>query len=196
MAFCECGCGQETALAIETDISKGWVKGVPLRFIRFHVRRAYRKYGPHTDSSEYKAWWSTLSRCEDPTNPQYRNYGGRGISVVGKMREFLGFMEVMGTKPSADLSIDRINNDGNYEEGNVRWATRRQQGINRRKQKLSFADAQEIRRLSNFKGVKELAEIFNVSRRHIHHIKEGRYLNGDPTASYGPKVIQPISSHR
>lgn len=72
-------------------------------------------------------------RCYNPENPKYPNYGGRGINVCDRwLNSFENFLEDMGEKPSEEYSIDRINNDGNYEPGNFRWATPVEQANNQR----------------------------------------------------------------
>lgn len=74
-----------------------------------------------------------IARCNDTESSLYTNYGGRGIAVCDRWRDsFENFLADMGQRPSRDLSIDRINNDGNYEPGNCRWATRTQQSRNQR----------------------------------------------------------------
>jgi hypothetical protein len=77
-----------------------------------------------------------LERCRNPNHPQWKNYGGRGITVCDRWkRDYLAFEADMGVRPQPFLSIDRINNDGNYEPGNCRWATQSQQNSNQRRRR-------------------------------------------------------------
>ena len=82
---------------------------------------------------EYFAWEDMIKRCENPKTHNFYLYGGRGIRVCEEWRNsFVAFLAYIGFKSNSKLTLDRINNDGNYEPGNVRWATRSQQNINRR----------------------------------------------------------------
>lgn len=89
------------------------------------------KHG-YKGTPEYRAWCSMLSRCRNPNVPAYRNYGGRGISVCLRWMQFVNFLSDVGRKPGGGYDLDRINSNGNYEPGNVRWATRKQGSQNKR----------------------------------------------------------------
>jgi hypothetical protein len=73
-----------------------------------------------------------LTRCRNPRNARYKDYGGRGITVCEAWRSFEAFLADMGRRPSPAHSLDRRENDGNYEPGNCRWATPEEQANNRR----------------------------------------------------------------
>lgn len=91
-----------------------------------------------TTSKTYNAWAKAIQRCENPENPRYMHYGGRGISVCERWRRFDAFLADMGEAPSG-LTLDRINNDGNYEPSNCRWASFGDQNRNNSRSKLITA---------------------------------------------------------
>lgn len=86
-------------------------------------------------SPEYRAWHAMRQRCYHPSQPHYSRYGGRGIVVCERWQVFANFLADMGLRPSPRHSLDRINNSGNYEPGNCRWATLVEQCRNRRRRR-------------------------------------------------------------
>lgn len=115
-----CGC-----LHIETARNNGRKsKGV----------RRHGFAGRGKKTAEYHAWRNAKERCHNPKNDSYFRYGARGISVCDRWRNsFESFFADMGHRPSSRHSLDRKNNNGNYEPGNCRWATRQEQARNTRR---------------------------------------------------------------
>jgi len=86
----------------------------------------------------YMTWRGIKARCNNPNHKSYANYGGRGIRVCDRWSaSFEAFCADMGAKPTPAHSIDRINNDGDYEPSNCRWATPSEQETNKRRQDLA-----------------------------------------------------------
>jgi hypothetical protein len=85
----------------------------------------------------YHSWIAMIRRCHASSEPGYKNYGARGIKVCDRWRNsFVAFLADMGGRPSPKHTLDRINNDGNYEPGNCRWATVSEQMQNTRRTRL------------------------------------------------------------
>lgn len=96
-------------------------------------RIAHNRTHGLSDTPPYQRWLAMRNRCNNPNNPAYKNYGGRGIKVCDRWQNsFSAYYEDVGDTPSDGMSLDRIDNNGHYEPTNVRWADAKTQGINRR----------------------------------------------------------------
>jgi hypothetical protein len=135
-----------------------------------------------------------LQRCSKPSRADWPRYGGRGITVCDRWRRFDNFLRDMGPCP-ADLVLERIDNNGNYEPGNCCWSTWQQQYANRRPNggeahpnaKLDIDEVLEIRELATECGLthRHLAAIYRVSHANIGYIARGQAWRGLPAAIEG-----------
>lgn len=112
-------------------------------------------------------------RCFDRTNESYKYYGGRGITVCERWNDYVNFLVDMGERPPK-LTLDRINNNGNYEPGNCRWASRVEQARNTRATVLTKEQAEQIReRVKYGERQVDVAKDFFVSRYVVWGIMHG-----------------------
>lgn len=163
---CHCDCGadiivQTGNLASGNTTSCGCIN-----------RELFTKHGQY-NSPTYGSWSHMLSRCRDPSNTRYADYGGRGITVCAEWADFVTFLTDMGPRPDG-CSIDRINNSLGYSKDNCRWATIFEQARNTRRTVLDIDTASLIKTMllhgcSTF----EIAQLLGVSKHSTHNIKYG-----------------------
>jgi hypothetical protein len=131
--LCKCFCGQEKTVQ-GRSLRAGLIRSCSClqkenRLKHGHARRGSPSF------PRYRSFHAMKNRCLNPNNKNYPSYGGRGIEVCDRWLGpdgFTNFLADVGERPTPKHSIDRINNDGNYEATNCRWATQKEQNNNRR----------------------------------------------------------------
>ncbi len=146
--LCRCDCGK-SAIVFSGSLSRGFTQSCGcLR--REAAREIIETNRPPqgsrlthgmAESPEYSSWCAMKKRCLNPNSIRFERWGGRGIRICPQwVNSFETFYADMGPRPTVTHSIDRIDNDGNYEPGNCRWATRKEQRKNRRNPKLLLGE--------------------------------------------------------
>jgi hypothetical protein len=188
---CGCVCGNETVVRA-SNLRSGGTQSCGCR----QRERAHAAQFRHGESgarssgrrakptSEYSTWKGMLRRCEDVNNPDYKNYGGRGITVCERWHDYRNFLTDMGRCPP-DLALERINNDLGYGPSNCKWATYKEQNNNKRvrtwgtwAKKLSDYEVRRIRLDPRFHRV--IAQDYGVTRRVICAVKRRRTYSHIP----------------
>jgi len=104
--------------------------------VKSEVNGQYEKTHGLCGTREHNSWKQLRQRCNNPKDPSYHRYGGRGIKVCERWGSFENFLQDMGQCPEGKKSIDRVDNNGDYEPLNCRWATNKEQSQNRRTNSL------------------------------------------------------------
>lgn len=156
-----------TPFATEFRESSSVVRGVAFQRVMKHGESRSQKGG----TKEYRAWKSVKYRCYQKNNPKYKYYGQRGIVMCDAwLNDYPQFLQDVGRAPSPQHSLDRIDNDGNYEPGNVRWATMIEQRRNNRAgKKMITCRGKTMRQV-------DWSKVSGVDERYIH----ARLRNGWP----------------
>lgn len=128
----KCSCALATVkIVARADLRSGHTQSCGC--IRVETTKARATTHGKTETAEYRIWSHMIGRCYNETDHKYKDYGGRGIRVCERWREsFTAFLVDMGPRPSPDHSINRLDNDGQYEPDNCAWATPLEQGQNKR----------------------------------------------------------------
>lgn len=124
---CLCDCGKRFE-STRTEIKRA--SSCTCAFGKHFIRHGL------SGTPEYVIWKGIRARCFNPKHRGYQNYGGRGILMSANWNDFSQFLKDVGLRPSPKHTLDCINNDGNYEPGNCKWATKREQAGNTRRSKL------------------------------------------------------------
>jgi hypothetical protein len=134
VAVCECKCGAVSVNKLG-HLRSGASRGCA--GCRGEKTAVHRRTHGQSKTREYKIWNGIKKRCFNPNCAAYKNYGGRGIVMSDKWRSsFQSFLDDVGLSPTDMHELDRTNNNGNYEPGNVRWVLPRENALNTRRNRL------------------------------------------------------------
>ncbi len=160
-ATCRCECGTVKTIWL-SHVTRGRIRscGCLLRETsKLNAEATHRQRGfvcqqGQSSTRAYSSWKGMLRRCNDPQNPHFHNYGGRGIGVCERWLKFENFLIDMGERP-VGLTLERVNNVKGYSPENCKWATRREQQNNRRTNRVLVLNgrAQTITQWANELGV-------------------------------------------
>lgn len=162
--LCKCQCGKESTVS-EPALYHGYTKSCGC------IRKKHGMSG----TKIYRIWSSMRGRCSNPKHSSYSNYGGRGVQVCKRWEDFESFLFDMGENPKGK-SLDRIDNDGNYEPENCRWATAKEQANNRNRKLAILLEC-------FWDSGRGLTEVYRGAYKSIRDVK--RFLKGATVYLHG-----------
>jgi len=168
--LCQCSCGNE--VTVQTgNLTGGKTKSCGC-FGREMAARANTRHGLYKHPL-YPVWWAMKERCYNPDSQSYFLYGQRGITICDEwLEDFSNFYAwAMDNGYGAGLCIERINNDGNYEPDNCRWATRKEQARNTRRTRIKPEDLEKIKK--DPRSNHAVAQDYGVNASTISRIRTG-----------------------
>ena len=161
--LCLCDCGKQKTM-LGASLRNGTAQSCGC------MKRKKKKHGK-SDTSIYNRWLAMIARCSNPKNSAYESYGRRGVLVCESWLTFKNFYADMGDPPSRKHSIDRIDNNGNYEPGNCRWATMKEQANNTRRNVFIYTSKGRL-------SLREAAAIAGITYEAL-QIRKAEGLTGD-----------------
>lgn len=166
---CICDCGQKKKVRAG-NLRSGSTRSCGCLLVEKRKIGKHHCAGKYT-TPEYRAWSAMKSRCSNQKFDTYNRYVKRGIKVCERWNDFQNFYADMGARPSPQHSLDRINNDGDYEPGNCRWASSVEQQRNKSSNRIIFYNGLSL-------SISEWAEKFNIRCDTLTwRIKKGWSLN-------------------
>jgi hypothetical protein len=143
--LCRCDCGTVKAVD-QGNLKSGLSKSCGCLKREVNAKRMATQNLSHNRSGtpEFAVWVGIRSRCNPANAESQPDYAGRGITVCERWSRFENFIEDMGDRPTVGHSIDRIDVNGNYEPGNCRWATAKEQANNRRDNRIVLVDGERL----------------------------------------------------
>lgn len=169
---CLCDCGKHTDVPT-LKLRRGTIKSCGC-WRQEMIGKISTTHGKSNKSRTYRTWKEMRQRCMNPNSDKWRWYGGRGISIAPEWDDYEKFLADMGDRPPG-MTLDRINNDGNYCKSNCRWALHIDQTQKQEKNKLSCELAYQLRkdRAAGI-SVSELCLKYGISRHAVWACASGR----------------------